>query len=236
MPHAALWVVQQECDKILRMKRYLFQCRTRLCGWCSSRTWVASLRISKFQCRTRLCGWCSGSGRTFSDFDIRFQCRTRLCGWCSRTISCHIFFTLRRFNAARGFVGGAASNGEQNSWSINVSMPHAALWVVQQRNDHRRSVLERFQCRTRLCGWCSQYDFQYKRLSMCFNAARGFVGGAAKRRSMASSPGSKFQCRTRLCGWCSGSVKISAALCVSSFNAARGFVGGAAPRPTAKAN
>ena len=41
-----------------------------------------------------------------------------------------------------------------------VSMPHAALWVVQ-----RRATSEA------LCGWC-------------FNAARGFVGGAAKACSL----------------------------------------------------
>ena len=42
------------------------------------------------------------------------------------------------FNAARGFVGGAARNGRRQArpWP-QVSMPHAALWVVQ----HRRSQL-----------------------------------------------------------------------------------------------
>ena len=37
-----------------------------------------------------------------------------------------------RFNAARGFVGGAALMTGQDSFSgLHVSMPHAALWVVQ---------------------------------------------------------------------------------------------------------
>ena len=40
-----------------------------------------------------------------------FQCRTRLCGWCNENIP---------------------FNGQQN---VAVSMPHAALWVVQ-RNGH----------------------------------------------------------------------------------------------------
>ena len=37
-----------------------------------------------------------------------------------------------RFNAARGFVGGAAVTikGGRSRWTL-VSMPHAALWVVQ---------------------------------------------------------------------------------------------------------
>ena len=37
------------------------------------------------------------------------------------------------FNAARGFVGGAASASMIFHAKIRVSMPHAALWVVQPR-------------------------------------------------------------------------------------------------------
>ena len=36
-----------------------------------------------------------------------------------------------------------------------VSMPHAALWVVQRRASRRSMRAIWFQCRTRLCGWCS---------------------------------------------------------------------------------
>ena len=42
-----------------------------------------------------------------------------------------------RFNAARGFVGGAAGLMAKYTSRVMVSMPHAALWVVQ----HRRSQL-----------------------------------------------------------------------------------------------
>ena len=35
------------------------------------------------------------------------------------------------FNAARGFVGGAARMEVFVMGSLDVSMPHAALWVVQ---------------------------------------------------------------------------------------------------------
>ena len=84
------------------------------------------------------------------------------------------------FNAARGFVGGAAFKmGAALQFSI-VSMPHAALWVVQL---------------------CSQISSSVS--ATCFNAARGFVGGAASRSLLG------FWVHT-------------------SFNAARGFVGGAA--------
>ena len=40
------------------------------------------------------------------------------------------------FNAARGFVGGAADDESIINDTIDVSMPHAALWVVQ-RSLHR---------------------------------------------------------------------------------------------------
>ena len=60
------------------------------------------------------------------------------------------------FNAARGFVGGAAMSLLLSPRLSLVSMPHAALWVVQ------------LEC------YCS---ISLRKLS--FNAARGFVGGAA---------------------------------------------------------
>ena len=38
------------------------------------------------------------------------------------------------FNAARGFVGGAATmTSIEAAFHAAVSMPHAALWVVQQK-------------------------------------------------------------------------------------------------------
>ena len=87
---------------------------------------------------------------------------------------------LRRFNAARGFVGGAAFNFFGN--------------CVGSR---------KFQCRTRLCGWCSHLGTVALSGTIGFNAARGFVGGAASYKGQPPSC-LTFQCRTRLCGWCSG--------------------------------
>ena len=60
------------------------------------------------------------------------------------------------FNAARGFVGGAARLCLYGGRLQDVSMPHAALWVVQRAS--RKFALN---------------------LVEGFNAARGFVGGAA---------------------------------------------------------
>ena len=106
MPHAALWVVQHA-----KMEKYiadngLFQCRTRLCGWCNDNlapyavhflgfnaargfvggaTWgmAAAAFAMLFQCRTRLCGWCNFRVSLRTSRLSRFQCRTRLCGWCN---------------------------------------------------------------------------------------------------------------------------------------------------------
>ena len=61
-----------------------------------------------------------------------------------------------RFNAARGFVGGAATMIADGTVTV-----------------------EEFQCRTRLCGWCSLYEQVHPKVHWRFNAARGFVGGAA---------------------------------------------------------
>ena len=97
----------------------------------------------------------AAAGLTTSGFRLKmFQCRTRLCGWCS---------TLK--DSARRPI-------------ITVSMPHAALWVVQQFIMMIKLIGSVFQCRTRLCGWCNVEDCGIKFANLCFNAARGFVGGA----------------------------------------------------------
>ena len=41
-------------------------------------------------------------------------------------------YTIVGFNAARGFVGGATQKGGTTKSEDWVSMPHAALWVVQR--------------------------------------------------------------------------------------------------------
>ena len=59
MPHAALWVVQPVIPKAGVVANAEFQCRTRLCGWCSCYLKWDEHVYEVFQCRTRLCGWCS---------------------------------------------------------------------------------------------------------------------------------------------------------------------------------
>ena len=132
----------------------------------------------------------------------KFQCRTRLCGWCN---------LVERISS---LTASPVSMPHAALWVVQllqartgircrvVSMPHAALWVVQPYILEVMLYRALFQCRTRLCGWCNEQVLTFRSTSTCFNAARGFVGGATPkiRSSLASS---------------------------LSFNAARGFVGGA---------
>ena len=131
MPHAALWVVQRCAHDNVR--------RTQGVSMPHAALWVVQLSMIAKRTKYQRC-----------------------------------------FNAARGFVGGAAwmcASGTRLTFP--VSMPHAALWVVQPNN--------------------SSMNF-FAVLS--FNAARGFVGGAALVRDEVTMR-DQFQCRTRLCGWCS---------------------------------
>ena len=109
------------------------------------------------------------------------------------------------FNAARGFVGGATkSDSFKHVLDHFVSMPHAALWVVQ--------LYSMCTCINRLNG---------------FNAARGFVGGATKLRAVIHREGCSFNAAR---GFVGGATRYRFAVLVCHrrcFNAARGFVGGA---------
>ena len=113
----------------------VFQCRTRLCGWCSQLLVYEDKHMGGFNAARGFVG-----GAAFSEGEVyahvAFQCRTRLCGWCSA-------------------FGALSFSGV-----IDVSMPHAALWVVQPYSATSDSL---FVPR--------------------FNAARGFVGGAASSLS-----------------------------------------------------
>ena len=60
------------------------------------------------------------------------------------------------FNAARGFVCGARRSGQIVRGIFRVSLPHAALLVVQEEDEEILNLVIK-----------------------SFNAARGFVGGAS---------------------------------------------------------
>ena len=87
---------------------------------------------------------------------FRFQCRTRLCGWCNHEEGFgYVCLLLVSMPHAALWVVQPAGIKEAGEL-VDVSMPHAALCVVQPSNNRTHfRVLPVFQCRTRLCGWCS---------------------------------------------------------------------------------
>ena len=109
------------------------------------------------------------------------SCRTRLCGWCSERVKEREFAPECCFNAARGFVSGAVNFLETTVLICSaVSMPHAALWVVQQPTCSIRSFTHPVSM-PHAALWVVQPGAGHPTLaaSRSFNAARGFVGGAA---------------------------------------------------------
>ena len=83
-------------------------------------------------------------------------------------------------------------------------MPHAALWVVQ--------LITAFVVVATACCFNAARGFvggaalknpEEDEDEEGFNAARGFVGGAASLATILHMIARLFQCRTRLCGWCS---------------------------------
>ena len=135
MPHAALWVVQPSLCSSLFSSSLVSMPHAAL--WVVQPFQLSSKAriLPVFQCRTRLCGWCNYDRLLLACENCLFQCRTRLCGWCN------------------------PKEGEKLSKDGKVSMPHAALWVVQPSECEKSLPYRSFQCRTRLCGWCNGISF-----------------------------------------------------------------------------
>ena len=158
IPHAALWVVQLE------------------------RTAEISNRLRRFNAARGFVGGAALDNIGLDTDSMVFQCRTRLCGWCSRCVLalCGGFRVSMPY-AALWVV--QPISGCRWRTAHGVSMPHAALWVVQPgRRLHRVHVI-----------WVSMphaalWVVQPRTLTLHsgdvgFNAARGFVGGAAMCRA-----------------------------------------------------
>ena len=134
MPHAALWVVQPE--KWNEAKDLLAVSMPH------AALWVVQPGTHHVHFRSASC----------------FNAARGFVGGATN-MTPHDFTLYDGFNAARGFVGGATAMLFALVVIIWVSMPHAALWVVQRPLLPRKGLMDRtFQCRTRLCGWCNQSD------------------------------------------------------------------------------
>ena len=108
-------------------------------------------------------------------------------------------------------------------------MPHAALWVVQ-RNDVRVDGDDTAVSMPHAALWVVQLicSTTVDCSGRCFNAARGFVGGAAALPDVFRRPLQSFNAAR---GFVGGAAFYASSQTCSAcgFNAARGFVGGAAP-------
>ena len=212
MPHAALWVVQPQLFQTL-FSFLMFQCRTRLCGWCS----VIHAYKSTF-----------GMMVSMPHAAIPFRPHHRFAVPLPRSRRGGLV-TLRFLAESRNisFPRRCGGSGERSEpigapmphaalWVVQhgsrsrilqskiVSMPHAALWVVQPRSLiflHRRMLVSMPHAAL----WVVQPACSplLKVRAESFNAARGFVGGAAPHGGLVPFEVFQFQCRTRLCGWCS---------------------------------
>ena len=133
MPHAALWVVQPGGSRMAGISRRSFNAARGFVGGAAARSVTDYGGAHSFQCRTRLCGWCSND----YGFDLYADDEVSMPHAALWVVQLHPPAwrgnSFPRFNAARGFVGGAAVPCCHLPQRISVSMPHAALWVVQLR-------------------------------------------------------------------------------------------------------
>ena len=154
MPHAALWVVQRFWARSAASISPFNAARGFLGGAASSSQPILGTR-SWFQCRTRLCGWCSTLARRISKPREPVS-MPHAALWVVQQLtglSFDLAYSVSMPHAALWVV----QRGTADVLDVPnvVSMPHAALWVVQRRLVTESIPCLRFQCRTRLCGWCS---------------------------------------------------------------------------------
>ena len=198
-----------------RCSTRLFQCRTRLCVWCNQKYCPTCKAEGKFQCRTWLFPFAPttasrspsplAQGRLFIYGMSASRPDTRDAGCCKVPSQRE---GLRYFSFPRR-CGGSGERSEPIGaltphaalWVVQlrriyhenqqffVSMPHAALWVVQLWNEYlEENHYEVSMPHAAL--WVVQRIFAVKSKygKICFNAARGFVGGAARNGRRQARP------------------------------------------------
>ena len=131
MPHAALWVVQLLiCNTHLRQERF-----NAARGFVGGATPVFSgkeVRTFVFQCRTRLCGWCNLLACRCLDAGTSVS-MPHAALWVVQLKPTVLYGAHRKVSmphAALWVVQPEKYKGFRTLF-LWVSMPHAALWVVQ---------------------------------------------------------------------------------------------------------
>ena len=214
MPHAALWVVQQK-DRTFCPPAIVFQCRTRLYGWCNlidSKNllpWEQGFNAARGYFLSPLpplrgppppltqgrLGYAPFS-RKITQYQLPPPMRGK---WRAQRAD-------RGAHAARGFVGGAAiCRAIEEVQFCRFNAARGFVGGAAEIFDVIWSEAYGFNAARGFVGGATRKTMNLKNLPCGFNAARGFVGGATYM------------------ALCMGMAKDL------SFNAARGFVGGAAP-------
>ena len=106
MPHAALWVVQPAQSKYVVWENQRFNAARGFVGGAAPIEGATADSQNRFNAARGFVGGAALYHESYKSF-------------------------RQSFNAARGFVGGAASSSPKRILRGWVSMPHAALWVVQ---------------------------------------------------------------------------------------------------------
>ena len=222
MPHAAFYVVQ------LVMRREIvpgdeFQCRTQHFMWCNSVS-VARGEVVDVSMPHAAFYVVQLTFDSREDVNNWFQCRTQHYMWCN--IAEQIAGNgLHSFNAARSILCGATRQHQQLLRFLDVSMPHAALYVVQPfvgwHNDNINGVSmphaalyvvqlpsrvlrrnpDKFQCRTQHYMWCNYYR-QILVSSNPVSMPHAAFYVVQPRLATMTITYSMFQCRTQHFMWC----------------------------------
>ena len=180
MPHAALLVVQDSYSCSIVMSSLSFNAARGFVGGARLKPTCTSSCVGSFIAARGFVGGARVLPIVVSDFTARF-------------------------NAARGFVGGARMIYQDiASKRMNVSMPHAALLVVQERAFRIYKRRFQFQCRTRLCWWCKSMQADGGITSSQFQCRTRLCWWCKTIYKALTPFADPFQCRTRLCWWCKG--------------------------------
>ena len=191
-------------------RRDVFQCRTRLCGWCNSYGSIP-IRVTHDSFNAAR-GFVGGAARHLSGKRSPSNgfnaARSMICGATSRSSS----MRAQRcgFNAARSIVCGATARSSACSAGRKVSMPHAALYVVQPSSSTSASIqLTCFNAaRSMICGATTRTS-RITLMRYCFNAARSMICGATHLGYCYTREYPQFQCRTQHDMWCNVRLLVS---------------------------
>ena len=131
MPHAALWVVQPDKARSIFLLWRVSMPHAAL--WVVQRATLGKSIIWD-PCFNAARGFVGGTAPFVPNplhvFD-GFNAARGFVGGAAREYAGYFLHLIEGFNAARGFVGGAATSAGMWDGMPLVSMPHAALWVVQ---------------------------------------------------------------------------------------------------------